>query len=173
MTTATGVFQFKSIAANYRAINLCSYSKNIKILEAAPMGLSSQLVVQGPSVDIETLQKSMRTGDLIRSQVFVDLDPRILKALLSLETSPLKTSLVTLEAAFLGDLFMAAQVLLGAGCLIVELRQMRSHPPHGYLVLTTDQPQSVESLLAKEEFKKLSFDLIEEIKPSLREFFDQ
>lgn len=159
------VAQFKSYSASLSFANKLGDHPNIEILELSAMGGDSFLILAGPPSDISGIDIKE-----IDAQVFNNNVKALLDAYLSLDNTKIKNHLMVAEDRSLVELFRVADLALEHGIGIVDFRMPRFSGAVGFLLLTTDDAESLAAL-QKETKSELQFlNLIQSCSSKLRSF---
>ncbi len=105
-----------------------------------------------------------------------NLKDSIVESYLSLSTSPVLDFILTIETAFIGDVFEFLQVLNLEKFPIVDLRLLRFMDPKSLLLLTGNKNNADELLVIIENLKsqgkiKFQFELILNVSLPIKELF--
>jgi hypothetical protein len=141
--TSLAIAQFSSVGSGYRALNRATQDPQLEVVEFSPIGERSILLLRGPVAQARSFITNTKLSDLHKSLVIEDLDPRVLRAYLSLESATPKDSMAILESGFIGDLFAWANEAVKIGAGLVDFRWFRTSSPSGYLLLAGEETAAV------------------------------
>ncbi len=171
-----GIILFKSVGAGYSALNMAGRSFGLEILEFAPLGESSQLLVLGEKKITNKFIKELRIESIERSLCLENFDEKILRSYLSLENTKLQEFTLIVEARFSGDLFAAAVELKKRGLSTIDFRVFRSVQSTGYLTMTGNDLDEAKTWIAEQrsqlsrQFRNIT--LISNLSEGFRHFVD-
>mgnify|MGYP001332660498 CR=1 FL=1 len=167
-----GALLLKSIGAGYSAINIVGRNSNIKILEFAPLGTQSHLLVYGPYQDIQNFISGLRTLDIERTVILKDLNEDLLKKYVGQNNSNMKDFLLIFESDFVGDLFLYAQEFCGYGLDIVDFRVQRTTHSPSYLILTGHDANKIKTQAQDLKRANVKITYINSLSDGLRNYLD-
>jgi hypothetical protein len=169
---ALALIQVAGYGAALEAANMVTNRSSLELTEIIPFGTFSQILVQGPCVDLISYRKALRTADLQKSVIIENPDSRLLKAYYHLENQKIENYLLILENEFAGYLLEWGQKLLKKGLNIVDFRQPRFPGAMACLVLTGHDLMLVQEEMQMMERHKIKVSFVEEPTAKLRSYLE-
>lgn len=129
------IYHFASFGDALAVLALTAKHGSVEVIECAPIGKRGQLIALGLPQDLDALAGEIRTAEVVRATRIRSLDPRTVESYLGhqvLENSV--SSVLVLEADFLGSLWQSAEVILSNGGSLIELRQQKVEPGCSHLI---------------------------------------
>ena len=158
-----------SVGSGLFAANRVGDFENLEIIECQPSGEHFLLMVDGPLAEIEKFHAWLKTQSPVRERVIHGLDPRVLRAHMSLDNARAKNSFYVLESNFVGDLFAAAHLVFEQGMDCVDLRMARGAAKKSYALFTSDVLLADVGVI---EALQVRITTVANVTGSLRSFFD-
>lgn len=167
-----GVLLLKSVGAGYGALNIAGRNSKLKILEFAPLGQQSHLVVLGTFQDVQNFIIGLRTSDIQRSLVLENITEEILQNYAGRNTSHFQNFALVFESHFIGDLFQYALEFSGMGLKIVDFRMQRTTNSPSYLVMTGNDAENIKSYTQDLKRENIQITYISSLSDGFREYLD-
>ncbi|GIL17120.1 MAG: hypothetical protein BroJett040_08710 [Oligoflexia bacterium] len=162
---------FKSLGAAYRALNMIGFEEQIAVIEFAPLGSQAHIIMTGPQDLVQQTMNKLHYSDVERTDITINAPDVLLKAYLGQEVPTLQSTVLLVEASFVGDLFKTGTRLIELGFHLVDIRVQRVVGSPGYLVATGNP--SGEALRAATALSKenLSVTALDQLSRGFKDYF--
>ena len=167
-----GILLMKSVGAGYSALNIAGRSSQISVLEFAPLGQQSHLLVQGKYQDIQNFIIGLRTSDISRSLVLENVTDALLQNYVGQNTAHFQEFALVFESYFIGDLFQYALEFFGLGLKIVDFRMQRMTGSPSFLVMTGTDSESIKSYAQDLKRENIQITFISSLSEGFRQYLD-
>lgn len=167
-----GVLLLKSVGAGYGALNIAGRNSKLRILEFAPLGKQSHVLILGTYQDVQNFIVGLRTSDIERSLVLENVSEEILQNYVGQNTSHFQEFALVFESQFVGDLFQYALEFSGMGLKIVDFRMQRTTASPSFLVMTGTNAESIKSYTQDLKREHVQITYISALSEGFRQYLD-
>ncbi len=145
MSSSLGVVDFNSYGRGLANLQEIYKNGQLEVLEIIPVCGGLTLILSGSSEQMAKIIKDLPHEDRDHLAIIEKYDPQILRALYSLDSSPVLGHLLVLEGEFAGDLLEQAARAIESDLSIVDLKVPRGASRTGFLLLTHEQEKNLVS----------------------------
>lgn len=167
-----GVVEFNSYGHGLATLQEIYSKAEIEVLEIIPVCGGLTLILSGPATKMNETLKPLPPEDRENMIIVESYDQMVLRALYSLENSPVKTNLLILEGTFAGDLLAQAQRAATEKIAIVDLKVPRGAARAGYLLLTHESEKSLDAFRSKIGDGLTRVTMIRNVADGFKKYFD-
>lgn len=168
---AVGIFLFSSLGAACLALNHVDHFE-LELLETAPLGGKSQILVRGSLENMLKFQKSLRVSELLRSKVIENCDQKTLDTYFHLAQGGLSDELLVFEADFSGDLLEICNQGLAHEITPIEFKFPRFDGAKINLLMTSKSGSRVQGWLKEVGRSKINYYQIKKPGKTLKGLFE-
>lgn len=167
------VLQFRSLGRGLSNMQMLFASKGIEILEMIRHLTGITLLVSGGEDDLRRILRELPHEDRIRVHLIPELDEKVLRAIYSLDHSPITSHLLVIESESAGDLVQQCQRAVVSGIAVVDCKLPRGAMTVGHLLLTESDEKKIERFRSvAERVPELQTTLVRDVHENFSKFFD-